>query len=121
MAPDPKSDYSNIVVFLDGRVRQMQIQRVEFRALEEDAEPLRCGDSNATRSARSQATSSVMSSSRKNMLRSRTASRLDRARRRPLTLLTLEGQIVLQAIAKQVAKELLDRRRSAEGRSVFSN
>ncbi len=40
---------------------------------------------------------------------------------RPLTLLALDDQIVLQAIANQVARQLFDRRRAVEGRSVFSN
>ena len=40
---------------------------------------------------------------------------------RPLTLLTLDDQIVLQAIANLVAKQVFDRRRAVEGRVVFSN
>ncbi len=40
---------------------------------------------------------------------------------RPLTLLTLEDQIVLQAIANQVAKQTFERRRDVQGQSVFSN
>lgn len=40
---------------------------------------------------------------------------------RPLTLLSLDDQIVLQAVANQVANQLFDRRRAVEGRSVFSN
>ena len=40
---------------------------------------------------------------------------------RPLTLLALDDQIVLQAIANQIARQMFDRRRAVEGRSVFSN
>jgi hypothetical protein len=40
---------------------------------------------------------------------------------RPLTLLTLDDQIVLQAVANLVARQVFDRRHSVEGRSVFSN
>lgn len=40
---------------------------------------------------------------------------------RPLTLLSLDDQIVLQAIANQIAKQMFDRRREVEGRLVFSN
>ncbi len=40
---------------------------------------------------------------------------------RPLTLLSLDDQIVLQAIANLVAKQVFDRRRAVEGRVVFSN
>jgi hypothetical protein len=40
---------------------------------------------------------------------------------RPLTLLSLDDQIVLQAIANQIANQLFERRRAVEGRSVFSN
>jgi len=40
---------------------------------------------------------------------------------RPLTLLPLDDQIVLQAIANQIAKQVFDRRREVEGRVVFSN
>jgi len=40
---------------------------------------------------------------------------------RPLTLLSLDDQIVLQAVANKVANQLFDRRRAVEGRSVFSN
>jgi hypothetical protein len=40
---------------------------------------------------------------------------------RPLTLLTLDDQIVLQAIANLVAKQVFDRRQAVEGRAVFSN
>ena len=40
---------------------------------------------------------------------------------RPLTLLTLDDQIVLQGIANLVAKQVFDRRRAVEGRVVFSN
>jgi hypothetical protein len=40
---------------------------------------------------------------------------------RPLTLLSLDDQIVLQAIANQVAIKLFDRRTAVQGRSVFSN
>ncbi len=40
---------------------------------------------------------------------------------RPLTLLALDDQIVFQAIANQVARQMFDRRRAMEGRSVFSN
>ena len=40
---------------------------------------------------------------------------------RPLTLLTLDDQIVLQAVANQVAKQVFNRRRAVEGRLAFSN
>ena len=40
---------------------------------------------------------------------------------RPLTLLPLDDQIVFQAIANQIAKQMFDRRREVEGRVVFSN
>ena len=40
---------------------------------------------------------------------------------RPLTLLAIEDQIVLQAIANQIGKQMFDRRREVQGRSVFSN
>jgi hypothetical protein len=40
---------------------------------------------------------------------------------RPLTLLALDDQIVLQAIANQVAKQMFKRRRAVENRLVFSS
>jgi hypothetical protein len=40
---------------------------------------------------------------------------------RPLTLLALDDQIVFQAVANQVAKQLFARRRAVEGRLAFSN
>jgi retron-type reverse transcriptase len=40
---------------------------------------------------------------------------------RPLTLLALDDQIVLQAIANVVAKQVFDRRRAVQGKAVFSN
>jgi hypothetical protein len=40
---------------------------------------------------------------------------------RPLTLLTLEDQIVLQAIANKIASHLFERRKKVERRLVFSN
>ena len=40
---------------------------------------------------------------------------------RPLTLLSLEDQIVLQAIANSIARHLFERRKSVELKQVFSN
>ncbi len=40
---------------------------------------------------------------------------------RPLTLLALDDQIVLQAIANVIAKQVVERRRAVQGKSVFSN
>src|ERR1035438_544258 len=40
---------------------------------------------------------------------------------RPLTLVALEDQIVLQAITSQVAKQMFKRRRAVENRLVFSS
>jgi hypothetical protein len=40
---------------------------------------------------------------------------------RPLTLLALDDQIVLQAVANQVAKQMFKRRRAVENRLVFSS
>ena len=40
---------------------------------------------------------------------------------RPLTLLALDDQIVLQAIANMVGKQVFDRRRAVQGKAVFSN
>jgi hypothetical protein len=40
---------------------------------------------------------------------------------RPLTLLSLDDQIVLQAIANEVAKQMFTRRRAVEGKLVFSS
>jgi len=40
---------------------------------------------------------------------------------RPLTLLSLEDQIILQAVANKVASHLFQRRKKVERRLVFSN